>query len=303
MKRVIIGLGLVAGAAFLLWPETTTLPPETAAPPAASTAPPVQAAPTPAVTGEVTIGRHSLTVRDGLLVPTASITALFNEWLGNTQSRRYEEWKPEALKQAASLPPAAQAQLARWLDQYVELNLAMQLMTVKGEPSWDNILANVRSMRGEYFGDEAASLFADQIALENFTESAVTGFADGANPLSSLVDLEQQASALPPHARARAEALLDQLSNALQQDPTLNENTEEWNRLVQANAAASLETPSVDLTEANAGFLQRYNAYAEEREALQQQGATEEQLKALRATRFSDAELLRAGTLDRALSE
>lgn len=302
MKRVIVGLGLAAGAAFLLWPEASTVPPDAQAPvtaPAAENITP----PTPPVNGEMSVGKFALSLRDGMLVPTPTIIALFNDWLGDTQSQRYEEWKPGALEQAAALPPAARDQLAQWLDQYVELNFALQLMTVKGEPTWDNILTRVRNMRDEYFGDEAASLFSEQIALENFTEAAVTAFADGANPLSSLVDLEQQANTLPPEARHRAGIMLNQLSQALQQDPALNENTDEWNRLVQANAAATLETPSVDLTEASAGFLQRYNAYAAEREALLEQGASEEQVKALRVSRFEGAELMRAGTLDNALSE
>lgn len=303
MKRVILGLGVLAGAAFLLWPKSATLPPEHTQ---TLQAPAPEPAPAPAAvsgTQTITIGRFALTAEDGVLMPTASVTAMFNDWLAHSQSRRYEEWKPGALAQAASLPSSAQQQLGQWLDQYVELNLALQLMSVKGEPTWDNILSNVRQLRGEYFSENDAGLFADQIALEDFTEAAVNAFADGDSPLSTLVDLGEQAATLPPEARTRAEAMLNQLSQALQQNPSLNENIEEWNRLVQADAAATLETPSVDLTEADAGFLKRYNTYAKERETLQQQGASEEQLKALRATHFSGAELMRAGTLDKALSE
>jgi hypothetical protein len=306
MKRVVIGLAVVAGAAFLLWPDVATLPPEqqqTRNPNAVQSSDPSPAKETLAADETVSIGRFPLTLRQGTLLPTSNVTALFNAWLAESQARRYEDWKPEMLTQASTLPPGAREQLEKWLDQYVELNLAMQMMMVNGEPTWDNILDKVRKARGDYFGEEEGGLFSDQIALENFTESVVNTFEDGGNPLSNLVDMEQQAATLPPPARQQAEAMLKQLSQSLQQDPSLNENSAEWNRLVQSSAAATLETPSVDLTEASASFLQRYNAYAAERETLQQQGASEEQLKALRATHFSGPELLRAGTMDKALAE
>ncbi len=306
MKRIVIGLAAIAGAAFLLWPDVATLPPEqqqTGAPTTGQPSEPTNAIENSAANETVTIGKFPLTLRHGALQPTPSVTGLFNAWLTESQARRYEDWKAEMLAQANALPPGAREQLEKWLDQYVELNLAMQLMMVKGEPTWDNILDNVRKARGDYFGEEAGGLFSDQIALENFTESVVNTFEDGGNPLSNLVDMEQQAATLPPQARQQAETMLKQLSQSLQQDPSLNENSAEWNRLVQSGAAATLETPSVDLTEASASFLQRYNAYAAERETLQQQGASEEQLKALRATHFSGPELLRASTMDKALAE
>lgn len=310
MKRAVlpIGLSLVAAAVFMLWPKTAIMPPVTSSeqpvqPASIAQTPETSVAQPANANGNLMVGRFRLSLNNDLLLPTPTVLALFNEWLGTTQPQRYEEWKPRALAEAANLPPAAREQLEKWLDQYVELNLAMQLMAVKGEPTWDNILANVRSARRTYFSDAETPLFSEQIALEDFTENVVTAFADDSNPLATLVDLEQQADALPAAMRPRVDAMLNQFSTALQQNPALNADAQAWNRLVQANAAATLEAPSVDLTEANADFLKRYNAYAAERDALIGQGATEEQLRALRETHFSGTERLRAGTFDKALAE
>lgn len=310
MKRTLlpIGLSVAAAAVFLLWPETTTVPPPPETVPTTMSPPPPPAATTPTEpTGKnkqsLRIGDTTLSLQGDALLPTPTLVALFNRWLADTQTQRYEEWKPRALQQADALPPAAQEQLSRWLDQYVELNLALQLMSVQGEPTWDNILANVRNARSAYFNESELALFSDQIALENFTESTVTAFSDGNNPLAALVDLQKDASQLPESVRGKVDTMLNQLSQSLQQDPTLSSNPQTWNMLVQANAAATLETPSVDLTEANADFLKRYNAYAEARETLLQQGASEDQLRVLRESHFTGAELLRAGTFDKALAE
>lgn len=310
MKRALlpIGLSVAAAAIFMLWPKTATPPPALDTPPATIATPeltPSTTAPPATTNTEPTfrIGKQTLMLEGDTLLPTPALVELFNTWLADTQSKRYEEWKPNALQQAEALPVRAREQLSRWLDQYVELNLALQLMSVQGEPTWDNILANVRNARNAYFNESELALFADQISLENFTETAVTAFGDGNAPLATLVDLQQDASKLPETVRGKVDAMLNQLSQSLQQDPNLANNTQAWNMLVQANAAATLETPSVDLTEANADFLKRYNAYSEAREALLQQGASEDQLRVLRESHFTGTELLRAGTFDKALAE
>lgn len=310
MKRALlpIGLSIAAAAIFMLWPETATPPPALDTPPATIATPvltPSTTAPPVTTNTEPTfrIGKQTLMLEGDTLLPTPALVELFNTWLADTQSKRYEEWKPNALQQAEALPVRAREQLSRWLDQYVELNLALQLMSVQGEPTWDNILANVRNARDAYFNESELALFADQIALENFTESAVNAFADGNNPLATLVDLQQDASKLPESVRGKVDTMLNQLSQSLQQDPNLSNNTQSWHMLVQANAAATLETPSVDLTEANADFLKRYNAYSEARETMLQQGASEDQLRVLRESNFTGTELLRAGTFDKALAE
>lgn len=315
MKRTLLPIGLTIGVAgagavalFLLWPDTARLPADT---PQAIQTEQTQPPQVTAASGSimqaqqhtVRIGKHTLNLLGDTLLPTPTLVGLFNDWLSSTQSQRYEEWKPAALKEADRLPSAAREQLSRWLDQYVELNLALQLLAIQGEPSWDNILENVRTARSAYFSDADAALFTDQIALENFTQSAVMTLGDSSDPLTTLAELRQSANTLPDIERGKVEKMLAQLSQRLEQNPTLTENAQAWNSLVQAQVAGTLETASVDLAESNADFLKRYNTYADTRNGLLQQGATEEQLRALRETHFTGAELLRAGTFDKALAE
>lgn len=310
MKRALWPLlaGVVATATLWLWPKTATNPPDT--PP--TTASTITASPTAQATNETPpiqteqtfpVSKHLLRLKGDQLLPTPDIVAMFNEWVAATQSQRYEEWRSVKLLQANDLPEQAQQQLAKWLDQYAEYNLALQLMALKGEPSWDNILSNLREARGLYFQEQDKGLFDDQIALEDFTEKAVNAFSDDNNPLSTLVELERQVSALPPGTRPAVDAMLAQLTKALQQDSSISDSPEEWNRLVQSTAAATLANPSVDLNEASADFLKRYNAYSEERARMRQEGATEDQLRVLRETRFAGSERLRANTLDKALDD
>lgn len=307
MKRALIpaALGLAAGILFLFWPDAAVPPllQTDEANPASN----IQATlPDTAVAANVStvrVGDQALTLAGTTLQPTPAVTALFEGWLSTTQSQRYEQWKTRALAQAESLPPEAQGQLSRWLDQYVELNLALQLMTVDGEPTWQKILASVRSARGEYFSASELAMFRGQIALENFTQSAVDALNENSDPLSQLSGLTSAASDLPDTERAKAEQMLTALSQSLQQNPALADNPQAWQKLLQARAAATLQGPSVDLTEANADFLKRYNVYNASRETLIQQGASDDQLESLRNSQFSGAELMRAKTFDKALAQ
>jgi hypothetical protein len=245
---------------------------------------------------------HPLSLAGNYLQGDPQIIRLFDDWATDNAGEEFSVWKARTLMEAEdTLPPEAMLQLEHWLDQYAEMNLAMQLLSVEGEPEWNKILADVGQLRGVYFADSDRNLFAHIEEIEDFTRDAMSAVAAGMDD-NALASLSSRARALTPQERVRVQRWLDNIRAMTTAADWGSLDEEPRTRSLQAQVASLLESPSIDFGEENIGFLERYQSYSLERETLMEQGADEQSLEALLERHFEGMQQTRALTLDRALA-
>lgn len=245
---------------------------------------------------------HPLALAGNYLLGDPQVVRLFDDWATQNAGEEFSVWKARVLMDAEdTLPPEAMLQLEHWLDQYAEMNLAMQLLSIEGEPEWNKILADVSQLRGVYFADSDRNLFSHIEEIEDFTRDAMTAVAAGMDE-AALASLSTRSRELTPQERVRVQRWLDHIHTMTTAADWDNMEADTRTRTLQAQVASLLESPSIDFGEENIGFLERYQAYSLERETLLAQGADKETLDALLERHFEGMQQTRALTLDRALA-
>jgi hypothetical protein len=245
---------------------------------------------------------HPLALAGNYLLGDPQVVRLFDDWATEHAGEEFSVWKAQVLMDAEdTLPPEAMLQLEHWLDQYAEMNLAMQLLSIEGEPEWNKILADVSQLRGVYFADSDRNLFSHIEEIEDFTRDAMTAVAAGMDE-SALASLTSRSRELTPQERVRVQRWLEQIRTMTTAADWNSMDRDTRTRSLQAQVASLLESPSIDFGEENIGFLERYQTYSLERETLLAQGADQETLDALLERHFEGMQQTRALTLDRALA-
>jgi lipase chaperone LimK len=274
---------------------------ETAAPPSSDTA---ASAP-----GERVITLLDIPIRisaSGDLVQDTRIKQLFDRFAAEHTEEPVDSWKQSILQTYADqLPAPALAQLQELLNRYVEFNLALQLLPLEGAPDLNGVLARVRELREHYLGKAASdSIYADWSALEKFTHQYLDIMTRNRDPAQSEAELEDLARALPEPVQERALSMIRHNDEEMSVQRIAKVDPVAYGRMLQEQAAIALNETQLLFDEPSPEFMERYEQYAQERQAQLQENVDlrlqQDQLKDLRAKYFSGADQLRVETLDRA---
>lgn len=274
---------------------------ETAAPPSSDTA---ASAP-----GERVITLLDIPIRisaSGDLVQDTRIKQLFDRFAAEHTEEPVDGWKQSILQTYADqLPAPALAQLQELLNRYVEFNLALQLLPLEGAPDLNGVLARVRELREHYLGKAASdSIYADWSALEKFTHQYLDIMTRNRDPAQSEAELEDLARALPEPVQERALSMIRHNDEEMSVQRIAKVDPVAYGRMLQEQAAIALIETQLLFDEPSPEFMERYEQYAQERQAQLQENVDlrlqQDQLKDLRAKYFSGADQLRVETLDRA---
>lgn len=274
---------------------------ETAAPPSSDTA---ASAP-----GERVITLLDIPIRvsaSGDLVQDTRIKQLFDRFAAEHTEEAVDGWKQSILQSYADqLPAPALAQLQDLLNRYVEFNLALQLLPLEGAPDLNGVLARVRELREHYLGKAASdSIYADWSALEKFTHQYLDIMTRNRDPAQSEAELEDLARALPEPVQERALSMIRHNDEEMSVQRIAKVDPVAYGRMLQEQAAIALIETQLLFDEPSPEFMERYEQYAQERQAQLQENVDlrlqQDQLKDLRAKYFSGADQLRVETLDRA---
>lgn len=274
---------------------------ETAAPPSSDTA---ASAP-----GERVITLLDIPIRvsaSGDLVQDTRIKQLFDRFAAEHTEEPVDGWKQSILQTYADqLPAPALAQLQELLNRYVEFNLALQLLPLEGAPDLNGVLARVRELREHYLGKAASdSIYADWSALEKFTHQYLDIMTRNRDPAQSEAELEDLARALPEPVQERALSMIRHNDEEMSVQRIAKVDPVAYGRMLQEQAAIALIETQLLFDEPSPEFMERYEQYAQERQARLQENVDlrlqQDQLKDLRAKYFSGADQLRVETLDRA---
>lgn len=274
---------------------------ETAAPTSSDTATPAP--------GERVITLLDIPIRvsaSGDLVQDTRIKQLFDRFAAEHTEEPVDGWKQSILQTYADqLPAPALAQLQDLLNRYVEFNLALQLLPLEGAPDLNGVLARVRELREHYLGKtESERLYADWNALEKFTHQYLDIMTRNRDPAQSEAELEDLARALPEPVQERALSMIRHNDEEMSVQRIAKVDPVAYGRMLQEQAAIALIETQLLFDEPSPEFMERYEEYAQERQALLKENVDlrlqQDQLKDLRAKYFSGADQLRVETLDRA---
>lgn len=257
----------------------------------------------------VVVGHYHLTLdQENNLIPTPQVRELFDSIAMKNGSVPVDQWKNGALSTYhAAIPPKPLKQLKALLDQYVEYNLALQLMPMEGAPTLLSALDRVDDMREQYLGRvNAQGLFSDWVQLEQFARDYVTIMTTDNHADHVRQTLQAKIDDLPDTVRPRAQSVLNHSEQLLGTLSVAQADPDGFRSLAEQNAAKALTQPNFTFAEPDPGFMRRYEEYLSARDqALETTRSPEQKQEAvemLRQELFSGSELLRVETLDRAES-